>query len=172
MAKLIKDRKISDDTWQTLFLKDGDAPVSVTLPTGPCLVPLAVWQAQRESLSKRPTAVGVWLGPTDDPAELAEDLALLPVIAVHFPVFRDGRGYSIGTLLRSRYGYQGELRAIGDVLRDQLQFLHRVGFDSFALRDDQSPETCLQGFDDFSIAYQGAFREPRPLFRRRQAQGE
>jgi uncharacterized protein (DUF934 family) len=82
----------------------------------------------------------VWLGPDDDVAPLLPWLATLPLIAIRFPVFTDGRGYSLARLLRGRHGYAGELRAVGDVLRDQLYFLQRCGFDSFALRADQPPE--------------------------------
>ena len=86
---------------------------------------------------------------------------------VNFPQFTDGRGYSIARLLRERYGWRGELRAIGDVLRDQLFYLSRCGFDAFALRDDQDPHAALTAFDDFSEAYQASVERPQPLFRRR-----
>ena len=74
----------------------------------------------------------------------------LPIIAVQFPVFTDGRGYSHGKMLRDRLGYTGELRATGDVLRDQIYFLSRCGFSSFALRSDQNPEESLTALNDFS----------------------
>lgn len=167
MAKLIKDRQIVEDTWHTLFLAEDESAESVVVPGGLVIVPLPVWQAQRDTLAQRQGPLGVWLAPEDEPAEIADDLPRFAVVGVHFPVFRDGRGYSTAALLRSRYGYQGELRAIGDVLRDQLHYLHRVGFDTFALRADQPAERAISGLDDFSIAYQGAFHEPRPLFRRR-----
>jgi uncharacterized protein (DUF934 family) len=89
---------------------------------------------------------------------------------VNFPKFNDGRGFSIGRLLRERYGFRGELRAIGDVLRDQLFFLARCGFDAFALRDDQDVDEALGAFADFSEAYQPALDQPVPLFRRRLAE--
>ena len=95
---------------------------------------------------------GVWLGPDDDVAPLLPWLATLPLIAIRFPVFTDGRGYSLARLLRGRHGYAGELRAVGDVLRDQLYFLQRCGFDSFALRADQPPEEALAAFHDYSWA--------------------
>lgn len=101
-------------------------------------------------------ALGVRLSPTDDPVLLANDLDKLALIAVEFPAFADGRGYSAATLLRERYGYKGELRAVGDVLRDQVFLLSRVGFTTFALREDQSVEKALAAFNDFSSYYQHA----------------
>ena len=101
-------------------------------------------------------ALGVRLSPTDDPAIIANDLDKLSLIAVEFPAFADGRGYSTATLLRERYGYMGELRAVGDVLRDQVFLLSRSGFSTFALRDDQSVDKALAAFNDFSSYYQHA----------------
>ena len=101
-------------------------------------------------------ALGVRLSPADDPSLLANDLDKLALIAVEFPAFADGRGYSAATLLRERYGYKGELRAVGDVLRDQVFLLSRVGFTTFALRDDQNVENALAAFNDFSSYYQHA----------------
>ena len=101
-------------------------------------------------------ALGVRLSPADDPALLANDLDKLALIAVEFPAFADGRGYSAATLLRERYGYKGELRAVGDVLRDQVFLLSRVGFTTFALREDQNVEKALAAFNDFSSYYQHA----------------
>jgi uncharacterized protein (DUF934 family) len=88
---------------------------------------------------------------------------------VNFPKFADGRGYSTARLLRERYGYHGEIRAIGDVLHDQLFFMKRCGFDAYAVRADKDIEAALAGFDDFSDAYQAAVDQPQPLFRRRAA---
>ena len=105
----------------------------------------------------------------DDPQALAADLERIPLVAIQFARFNDGRGYSIARLLRQRYGYRGELRAIGDVLRDQLFYMKRVGFDAFALRADQDVDAALHAFADFSETYQAAVDQPLPLFRRRAA---
>ena len=107
------------------------------------------------------------LGAGEEPEAIAADLEHLALVAVHFPKFSDGRGLSTARLLRERYGYEGEVRAVGDVLRDQLPFLERCGFDAFALRDDQDPVAALAAFADLSDAYQGTVTEPLPLFRRR-----
>lgn len=107
------------------------------------------------------------LEPGDDPAKVADRLGAVARVEVNFPKFTDGRGYSIARLLRERYGYQGELRAVGDVQRDQLFFLSRCGFDAFLLREGQDAEEALCAFRDFSEAYQASVERPEPLFRRR-----
>ena len=91
----------------------------------------------------------------------------LPVIAVNFPKFSDGRGYSIGRLLRERFGYKNELRAIGDVLLDQLQFMKRCGFDAYVLRADKDINKAARCLNFFSQGYQAATDTEIPLFRRR-----
>ena len=111
------------------------------------------------------------LEPGDDPAAIAGALEGVARIEVSFPKFGDGRGFSTARLLRTRYGYKGELRAIGDVLRDHLHFMEECGFDAFALREDQDIEEALLAFDDFSDGYQTSARRPVPLFRRRLAAG-
>jgi uncharacterized protein (DUF934 family) len=171
MAKIIKNRKIVDDNWTVLKLAANETPETVKLPAGPVLVPLSVWQARREDLIRREwdhgDPYGVWLGPTDDAASVAAHLDDFGVVAVDFPKFTDGRGYSIATLLRTRYGYRGELRAIGDVGRDQLHYLFRAGFDAWATK--QEPELALAGLEDFTESYQTAANQALPLFRRRSA---
>lgn len=107
------------------------------------------------------------LEPHDDPAAVAARLAAAARVDVHFPRFTDGRGYSIARLLRERFGYRGELRAVGDVRRDQLFYLSRVGFDAFLLPEGEDGEAALAALRDFSEAYQASVDRPQPLFRRR-----
>ena len=107
------------------------------------------------------------LEPGDDPARVADRLGAAARVEVNFPSFTDGRGYSIARLLRERYAYQGELRAVGDVQRDHLFYLSRCGFDAFLLRDGQDAEESLCALHDFSEAYQASVERPEPLFRRR-----
>src|SRR6267378_4292945 len=109
------------------------------------------------------------LEPTDDPAAVAERLARVARVEVHFPKFGDGRGFSIGRLLRERYGYQGELRAVGHITRDHLFFLESCGFDAFELREGEDPHAALAAFEDFSESYQASVTRPQPLFCRRLA---
>ena len=164
------------------------AAVSVPVPAGPgtseprrhLLLPLADWLAQREALLAEVHAgggpanarlrLGVELGPADEPGVIAADLPSLSLVAVHFPRFTDGRGYSIARTLRGHLGWQGELRATGDILRDQLFYLTRCGFDTFALRDDQNVDASLGAFRSFSEAYQAAV-DRGPLFERRRDSG-
>ena len=119
-----------------------------------------------EELSPPPDMVV--LEPGDDPGALAGALERIGVIAVNFPKFGDGRGFSTARLLRERYGWKGELRAIGDIFRDQLFFLASCGFSSYALRDGEDPQEALAAFGDFSEAYQASVERPVPLFRRRE----
>ena len=172
MASIIKNRAIVNDDWTVVrAAEDGTLPAVAALPAGKVLVPLALWQAERTALiASRSTAeLGVWLAPDSEPADVAGDFNKLTLIGVDFPVFRDGRGYSIGHLLRERYGYKGELRAIGDVLRDQVRLMYRCGFDAYAVREDKDIHDALKAFDDFTVQYQGAVDDPTPLFRRREA---
>jgi len=163
MPRLIKDGAIVEDRWTLLR----EARSLADLPAAaPVIIPLALWLAERPALAAR-GEVGVWLKPDDDPEALAGELASLPLIAVDFPKFTDGRGYSSARLLRSKHRFSGELRAIGDVLRDQLFYMRECGFDAFAVRADRSLEDALKGLDDFSVGYQATVREPVPLFRRR-----
>lgn len=130
------------------------------------LVPLARWRADRATLTSYEGEIGVQLAPADDPADIAGDFDRIALIAVDFPVSTDGRGYSTARLLRQRFGWRGELRAVGDIRRDQLFYLARCGFDSFLLADGESVDAALTAFSDFSERYQGA-ADRGPLFDRR-----
>ncbi len=160
MPNIIKNGVVSDDAWKLITVSAGDSPETVKLPVGPLLVPASVWRARRAELINREYEhgwrLGVWLTAEEGPESIATDVDDLTVIAVEFSRFADGRGYSTARLLRTRYGYKGELRAIGDVLRDQLFYLQRVGFDAFALRADKSAEDARVSLADFSAAYQSA----------------
>ena len=146
MPRLIRNRAIADDRYALLR----NATSLADLPDGvPVIVPLQLWLARRSALIAR-GETGVWLAPADHPGALADDVARLPVIAIDFPQFTDGRGYSHARLLRERYRYAGELRAIGDVARDQLYYLAQCGFDAFVIPDGRDAGDALNGFVDFS----------------------
>jgi uncharacterized protein (DUF934 family) len=98
---------------------------------------------------------------------IAADVGRFDVIAVNFPKYQDGRGFSIARLLRERFGYKGELRAFGHITRDHLYYMAGCGFDAFELRDGEDGEEALCAFDTFSEAYQASVTRPVPLFRRR-----
>jgi uncharacterized protein (DUF934 family) len=159
--------RVEADRWSVL----GAEQAAADLPAGSIALPLAAWKARRAELLARREPAGVWLAPDDDPAALAPDLDWLGLVAVHFPKFTDGRGYSTAALLRTRLRYRGELRAFGDVGRDQLFYLKRCGFDSFVLAPHRDPQAALAGLEDFSLRYQGSVDDPLPLFRRRLAHG-
>ncbi len=158
---IILDGALAANTWQ-IIQAGSDAAL-----TDGAVVPLATWLAIRASAAIAGKRIGVWLAPSDDPAELAGDIARLPLIAVQFPAFTDGRGYSIGRLLRERYGFHGELRAFGDVGRDHLFNLSRCGFNAFEIKASQDPAQALAGLTDFSEGYQTSVDRPVPLYRRR-----
>jgi uncharacterized protein (DUF934 family) len=171
-TSIIKDRAIVSDDWTVVrAAEDGSLPAVDALPAGKIIVPLALWQAARDPLtaSRSAAEIAVWLAPDSEPADIVGDLDKIALVAVDFPVFRDGRGFSIARLLRERYGYKGEIRAIGDVLRDQLRFMFRCGFDAYAVRADKDLHDALKAFDEFTVQYQGAVDDPSPLFRRREA---
>ena len=167
---IIKNKTIVADDWTVLRLQEQETAEKVTVAEGKLIVPLKVWQAQRETLQQR-KEIGVWLSSDERPEDLKDDIKKFAVIAVNFPKFSDGRGYSIAYNLRARLGYTGELRAIGDILRDQMFYLQRVGFDAFAPRPDRSIEDALKGFSDFSEVYQTSIDQKLPLFRRVQRKG-
>lgn len=173
MSDIIKRGKLHSDDWTIVRQAEGEDIASLELPAGRVIVPLPVWLARRDSLLAKAEAgvVGVWLAGDEDPAALADDLLRLQLIAIDFPKFADGRGYSIATLLRTRHGYAGELRAIGDVLRDQFFYLTRCGFDALQPKEGKYTrvqlEAALASLNDFSEPYQAAVDRAEPLFRRR-----
>lgn len=146
----------ADDPWELL------REVPEDLPEGRLILPLKRWLALESG-----AGFGVCLTPEEDPEDLIWRLKEPALIAIDFPSFRDGRGYSLAYLLRSRLGWRGELRAVGDVLRDQLAHLRQCGFDAFAVREDKSVEDALKGLAGLSVLYGRSVIEPRPLFRRR-----
>ena len=162
---IIKNKAVVSDDWVVLRLNENETPENVTVAAGKIIVPLKVWQAQRDQLQDR-ADLGVWLNSDERQEALQGDVKKFAVIAVNFPKFADGRGYSIAYNLRMRLGYTGELRAMGDVLRDQLFYMQRVGFDAFAPRPDRDIHEALKGLSDFSETYQISVDQKTPLFRR------
>ncbi|MBE7927672.1 MULTISPECIES: DUF934 domain-containing protein [Pseudomonadaceae] len=165
MQRIIKGEQVIDESWHLL-------PKEVTLEElsncDDLIVPLQLWREHAHALKARDGGLGIWLDADEAVEEIADDLQHFQVVALNFPVFTDGRHYSSARLLRERYGYKGEIRAIGDVLRDQLFYMRRCGFDAFAVRPDRDPYDALQGLKDFSVTYQAGVDDPLPLFRRRQ----
>lgn len=161
--RIIVNREIVEDTWR--FLGEDDS----IPPLGEVVVSLERWQREREVLSARTDAVGVQLNGEHDVRELADDLDALALIVLEFPAFADGRCYSHARILRDQLGFRGQIRAVGDVLRDQVFYMQRVGFDAFDVSETQDIEDVIQGLGDFSVTYQAAADVSTPLYRRRAA---
>lgn len=160
--EIIKQGEIVTSTW--VHLSDEQPLPSEAADV---TVSRARFEAEREALRAYPGRVGLRLAPADELPGLEAELPKLPLVAIEFPRFTDGRGYSLARLLRERMGYRGELRAVGNVLRDQLFYMHRCGFDAFELQAGKSVQEALAAFREFSVRYQAAADDPRPLFRRR-----
>jgi uncharacterized protein (DUF934 family) len=168
MATLIRNRRVVSDSWRLLSREPSGKSPEIPL-SGDVIVPLAMWLEHRESLAAYPDRIGLWLDSHEGPESVSEEVQRFPIIAVNFRTFGDGRGYSTARLLRDRHGFRGELRAIGDVRLDQLDFMEQCGFDAFALRDGHDAREALAAFGTFSDGYQTSILRPVPLFRRRLA---
>lgn len=164
MQRIIKNGQVLDESWHLL---PKDTTLEGLSNSDDLIVPLALWREHGHALKARDGGLGVWLDADEEVEEIADQLDNFQVIALNFPAFTDGRQYSGAYLLRTRFGYKGELRAIGDVLHDQLFAMKRVGFDAFALREDKDVNDALRAFDDFAEVYQASTDQPLPLFRRR-----
>ena len=130
------------------------------------LLPLSVYAEHVEALEGRDD-IGVWIDAGEEVGSLAPQIACLPVIGLNFPAFFDGRNLSTATLLRRDHGFTGELRAIGDVRRDQVLEMEHCGINAFELAPGQDPESVLAGLTPFTYNYQATIRRPEPLFRQR-----
>jgi uncharacterized protein (DUF934 family) len=152
---LIKNGRLSDDVYATI------GPDDAIAPTGDVIVPLVRWQVERSALAARRGRLGIRLKSDEPPALIADDLGLFSIVALEFPAFRDGRAYSYARLLRDQYRFGGEIRAVGDVLLEQLHFMVRVGFDAFELVSDDPQRDFDVAAGDFSVWYQPASDERR-----------
>ncbi len=161
MAQLLKEGQVITNTWQTLDQE------TAQLPPGDLLAPVQLWQELSADSGERSGELGVWLDGSEEIEPLAELLIKAPVIGIRFNKFADGRGFSMARLLRERYGYQGDIRATGDFIRDQLYFLTRCGFTSFEFDDSVDVAEASKSLKDFSDAYQTAVDQQVPLFKRR-----
>ncbi len=154
---LIKNGQIVKDPW-TEAAPDAPVPDADFL-----LVPYETWKEQRETLMKRNGKLGVRLAADQPPQLIADDLDRLDLVALAFPTFRDGRAYSYARLLRERYGFTKELRAVGNVLRDQFQFMHRCGFDAYAVADEKQAADWSRALSEISLVYQPSTDRRRPI---------
>lgn len=163
MLRLTSDGSVNPDEWVVLNKDQKFDAEAIDVPT------LVHWsQAQGLPASlHRQAPIGIWID-TETPQESLDTLPLhVPVIGVYFPTFTDGRGFSLGRMLREQRAFQGELRAIGNFMQDQLFYLRRCGFDTFVVDDNADIDSMRKSLVDFSDSYQAAVDQPHPLFRRR-----
>jgi len=157
---LVKNRKQVADSWTHL---EDDAPLPAN---GQITVSWARWTAERDQLSSRaPAELGIRIPNTLPTAEIGAEAARFGLIAVNFPSFGDGRAFSQARVLRDRYGFKGELRATGNVLRDQLLILQRCGVDAFELPERAIAENWMAALDEYDLFYQPA-EDNRPWIAR------
>ena len=162
--RVIKDNKIIEDSWQIIE----ESVLESGLPAGDVILPFSFWQTNREELLSRSDGeLGLLINGDDDIEELAGDLKHFAIIAIEFPAFKDGRGYSHARILRDHYNYSGDLRAVGDVLRDQLYFMQRCGMSSYLIKEEKDIEDAIRGFSDFSVKYQTAADGAEPVYKQR-----
>ena len=145
--KIIKDKQIIEDNWTHIAdsdeITDGDITVS-----------LSRWKKEKTDLSNHQGDIGIRISPADSVEDIATDLKNVKLVAVEFPAFTDGRAFSHARLLRSRYGFEGEIRAIGNYMPDQVFYLTRVGVNAFQLENPEQLKLALSTMDDFTVKYQ------------------
>ena len=161
MPNIIKDDVIIDNN-TIVITRDTEITSVDSLPDGEVILPLELYLSLAAELNNR--VVGVWLDSDQSPEALTNSLDDLSLVAINFPAFADGRGYSYAHILRMQLGFSGEIRAIGDVLQDQLFYMKRVGFNSFAMREDQKLDEAIARLQDFKKNYQAAAVQQSPLF--------
>jgi uncharacterized protein (DUF934 family) len=161
--QVIKDKAVIDDDWSLIR----DIEDSSSIPEGDVILPLTFWQANRDQLLKTKKIHAIWIDGSIETESLLDDIEFFSLIALDFPTFKDGRSYSHARLLRERYNFQGELRAVGDILQDQLFFMERCGINSFQVRDDKNIEQALNGLKIFSDGYQAAADDATPISKKR-----
>ncbi len=166
MSRLIKNGQLESDRW-TVLKEATDPEVLKVIPGKNLIVPMQFWRDYQSELQDYAGEIAIWLDSSQNVNDIGPGLHELPLVALNFPVFSDGRSYTNARELREHLGFKGEVRAIGDVLRDQIFYMSRCGFDAFEIRHDQDAEACIGAFNDFHNTYASTVLEPTPLFRRR-----
>ncbi|HEX6240965.1 MAG TPA: DUF934 domain-containing protein [Polyangiales bacterium] len=151
---------VDNDSWQ-FVADDAELPAK-----GDVVVGLKRLLGDLDALRARSGKLGVRIDPEDELDQARQALDQVALVALTFPKFGDGRAYSKARLFRDRFGYKGELRAVGEVLADQLQYMSRCGFDALQLAEGKDVAAALRALNDFTVTYQGASDDPRPLYRR------
>lgn len=170
-SHLIRQGQLQPNNWRIFIpaIQD-ETSTEVSLPADEAgwIVPISLWETSRDTLRQRQHPVAVLLAPDSTLDSLLGnngqvDDTGIAFIAIDFPVYTDGRGYSLAQLLRTQLGWQGELRAIGDVMIDTIHYQARVGFDSFLVKPGHDPEKALAAFNTFTVHYQQTY--PKPVTR-------
>ncbi|WP_339869715.1 DUF934 domain-containing protein [Pseudohongiella nitratireducens] len=168
--QLIANCELADNDWLWLGEDAEAADLQAIDGAQHVIAPVALWLSAQDQVAARQGHCIPWLGSANLAAQLAEsvaDINTIPMIALFFPVFSDGRNYSNARELRTTLGFDGDILAAGDVLRDQVFYMHRCGINVFAMREDQDLDDALKAFADFQDGYQVSVDKPVPLFRRR-----
>ena len=195
-SQLILNNRIVEDDWETIMLPKIDVEVKKQAgkvvmfkltgdnsPTpeqvdktkfsnsGNVILPMKVFLKHKTQLQKRlkNKEIGIWIDTHEEIEsfiEEIEDINAFPILAIRLGKFADGRIFSIGSQLRTKFKYKNILRAFGDVLRDQLFFLKRTGFDSYLIREDRNANDALNALKDFTLPYQGAINDPMPAWKK------
>ena len=166
MQTLINRGSVIQDRW-TLVPEATGPEILEVIKGKDLIVPKKFWNLYKADIENYSARITIWLDSDELVEEIRDDLHRFPLIALNFPVFSDGRPYTSARELRQILNFCGEIRAIGDVLRDQIFYMSQCGFDSFLLRYDQDPDSCIRALQDFKTNYQSTILEPNPLFRRR-----
>src|SRR5690348_391618 len=164
--RILSNSELVEDEWT--LIEDGRADIEAG--PGKVIVTVARWRVEREALLRGHAAVGVLVPNTADIEAVFAEIEDRPLIVLQFPMFTDGRALSQAVVLRKRLGFRGELRAVGDVIRDLVFWLGRCGFDSIVPRKDQKLEDCRAALREFTVAYQAAADEHTPVWIRRRGQ--
>ena len=166
MQNLIKQGAIVHDDW-TLVKEASDPEILHVTQDRNLIVPIKFWNMYKLEIEDYLGEVTIWLNSDEFLDEIKEEINTFSLIALNFPVFSDGRPYTTAREVRQSWQFSGDIRAVGDVLRDQIFYMSQCGFDSFLLRHDQDPDSCIGALDDFKANYQSTVLEENPLFRRR-----
>ena len=153
MQNLIEQGAIVHDDWTLVKETSGPEILHVTQDRN-LIVPIKFWNMYKLEIEDYLGNITIWLNSDEFLDEIKEELNTFSLIALNFPVFSDGRPYTIARELRQSGRFLGEIRAVGDVLRDQIFYMSQCGFDSFLLRHDQDPDSCIGALDDFKANYQ------------------
>lgn len=147
--QILKDQQLTDDTWTFV-------PDDTELPTDPIDITISLqrWDQEQANIKDYAGRVGVRLNPEDSPESLPSSLIDAPLIEINFPTFTDGRGFSIAKILRTHLNYEGEIRAVGQFMLDQIFYLSRVGVNAFALGNEKNLADAMAMFNEFTETYQ------------------